>query len=76
MQWFKGTPDFVPSASHKSGARLHAQVRDWNHFKSPWYIDKPFPDYRAGGNIPGAIHQLVRKDPDTGDVPILFRLSS
>jgi len=68
MQWFRSKPDFVASAHHKKGTRLHTQVRNWNHFSSPWYTGGPFPDYRTGGNIPGAIHKLMRQDPDTGEM--------
>jgi hypothetical protein len=68
LQWYKGVPDFVASASHKPGTRLYAQVRNWNHFEQPWYTGGPFPEYRVGGNIPGAIHKLVRQDPDTGEM--------
>ena len=67
VHWFKGKPDFVRSKSHKSGARLHAQVRDRHHFSEPWYIGDPFPKYRYGGNFPGAVHKLLRHDPDTGE---------
>jgi len=68
LHWFKGAPDFVASASHKPGTRLYAQVRNWNHFERPWYTGEPFPEYRVGGNIPGAIHKLIRQDPDTGEM--------
>lgn len=67
MHWIKGEPDFVQSERHKRGARLHAAVRSRNHFDSPWYIGNPFPAYRVGGNFPGAIHKLLRQDPDTGE---------
>ncbi|MEX2123979.1 MAG: DUF4437 domain-containing protein [Woeseia sp.] len=67
MHWFKGEPDFVPSERHRHGARVHAAVRKWNHFDSPWYIGDPFPAYRVGGNFPGAVHKLLRQDPDTGE---------
>lgn len=68
LDWWKGHPDFVASRSNKDGARVHARVRDWNQFESPWYIGKPFPDYRPGGNFPGAIHKLLRLDSDTGEM--------
>lgn len=68
LHWFKGPPDFVESEVNKPGTRQHAQVRDWNHFDSPWYVDEPFPEYRVGGNIPGAIHKQIRRDPDTGEM--------
>jgi len=67
MQWFKGEPDFVPSTEHRQGARLHAAVPAMNHFDQPWYIGDPFPAYRVGGNFPGAVHKLLRQDPDTGE---------
>jgi hypothetical protein len=68
LHWFKGRPDFVAARSHAAGARVHARVRDWNHFENPWYIGEPFPDYRVGGNIPGSNHRLLRQDPDTGEM--------
>lgn len=68
MHWFKGEPDFVASDTSRTGARAHARVRDWNHFDSPWYIGEPFPPYRVGGNFPGALHKLLRLDPDTGEM--------
>jgi hypothetical protein len=68
LQWLKGPPGFVPSKSNKPGARTYARVRDWNQFNTPWYIGKPFPDYRSGGNFPGAIHKQLRLDPDTGEM--------
>ena len=67
MHWIKGEPDFVASERHKRGARRHAAVRNVNHFDSPWYIGDPFPAYRVGGNFPGAVHKLLRHDPDTGE---------
>ena len=68
LQWWKGAPKFVASNRSKKGARAHARIRDWNQFKAPWYIGKPFPDYRVGGNFPGALHKLLRLDPDTGEM--------
>lgn len=68
LQWMKGTPRFVASASGRPDARVAVRIRDWNHYRSPWYIDKPFPDYRTGGNFPGALHKMVREDPDTGEM--------
>jgi hypothetical protein len=68
MQWLKGAPKFVVSNRDREGARTHARVRDWNNYKGPWYIDKPFPDYRIGGNFKGALHKLLREDPDTGEM--------
>lgn len=65
LEWWKGKPDFVASSRDKKGARDYAQVRDWNLYKKSWYIDKPFPDYRPGGNFPGAVHNMLREDPDT-----------
>ncbi|MGH8222293.1 MAG: DUF4437 domain-containing protein [Woeseiaceae bacterium] len=67
MHWIKGEPDFVPSERHQRGARVHAAVRNRNHFDGPWYIGNPFPAYRVGGNFPGAVHKLLRQDPDTGE---------
>ncbi len=67
LQWFKGAPRFIASRHSKKGARVHARIRDWSQFNAPWYIGKPFPDYRTGGNFPGAIHKLLREDPDTGE---------
>jgi mannose-6-phosphate isomerase-like protein (cupin superfamily) len=67
MHWIRGKPDFVASERHKRGARVHAAVRTWNHFDSPWSIGDPFPAYRVGGNFPGAVHKLLRQDPDTGE---------
>jgi hypothetical protein len=67
LQWIKGPPKFVAATRSKPGARTYARVRDWNQFKTAWYVGKPFPDYRTGGNFPGAIHKLLRADPDTGD---------
>lgn len=67
MHWIKGEPDFVASKRHKRAARLHAAIRHRNHFDSPWYIGEPFPAYRVGGNFPGAVHKLLRQDPDTGE---------
>jgi hypothetical protein len=68
IQWFKGKPDFVASNRDKQGARVHAAVRDWNYYHQSLYIGEPFPAYRVGGNIPGSIHELLRKDPDTGEM--------
>lgn len=68
MHWIRGKPDFTASEHHRRGARTHAGVRNWNHFDSPWYIDEPFPAYRVGGNFPGAVHKLLRQDPDTGEM--------
>lgn len=67
MHWIKGPPDFVPSLEHRQNSRLHAAVRNVNHFDSPWYVGDPFPAYRVGGNFPGAVHKLLRQDPDTGE---------
>jgi hypothetical protein len=68
LQWLKGPLTFVRSSTDKPGARSYARVRDSNHLKSPWYVGKPFPDYRTGGNFPGAIHKLLRQDPDSGEM--------
>ena len=68
LEWWKGKPDFVASNRDKKGARDYARVRDWNRYKKAWYMGKPFPDYRTGGNFPDAIHALMRKDPDTGEM--------
>jgi len=68
LQWLKGPPRFVASNRSKKGARTHARIRDWNQFESAWYVGKPFPDYRIGGNFPGALHKLLRLDPDTGEM--------
>ncbi|MEO7773487.1 MAG: DUF4437 domain-containing protein [Steroidobacteraceae bacterium] len=68
LNWWKGEPNFVAANRDKKGARVNARVRDWNLFKSPWYVGKPFPDYRVGGNFSGAIHKLLRHDPDTGEM--------
>lgn len=68
MQWMKGAPRFVASSQDRPGARTHARIRDWNHLDAAWYIDKPFPDYRTGGNFPGALHKLLREDPETGEM--------
>jgi hypothetical protein len=67
LQWLKGPPGFVASKGDRPGARKQARVRDWNQFKASWYVGRPFPDYRTGGNFPGALHKLLRTDPDTGD---------
>lgn len=66
LQWIKGPPKFVAATRSRQGARTYARVRDWNQFKAAWYVGKPFPDYRTGGNFPGALHKLLRTDPDTG----------
>lgn len=76
LQWFKGPPKFVAAAKGKAGARTHARVRDWNRYKEPWYIDEPFPAYRTGGNFPGYLHNLMRKDPDTGEMTWMTFVSS
>lgn len=68
LQWWKGRPAFVASDRDKEGARTHARVRDWNRYKNAWYVDEPFPAYRTGGNFPGYLHNLMRKDPDTGEM--------
>ncbi|RVT93320.1 DUF4437 domain-containing protein [Sphingomonas crocodyli] len=68
LQWYKGAPKFVASATSKAGARAHARVRDWNRYKYTWYVDDPFPAYRQGGNFPGYLHSLMRRDPDTGEM--------
>jgi len=68
LQWFKGPPKFVAATRSKKGARENARIRDWSHFSAAWYIDKPFPDYRTGGNFPGALHKLLRQDPDSGEM--------
>tara|TARA_R110002049_G_scaffold115854_14_gene268099 strand:- start:9521 stop:10537 length:1017 start_codon:yes stop_codon:yes gene_type:complete len=67
MHWLKGEPDFIASTKSKRGARLHAFIGARNHFDEPWYIGDPFPAYRVGGNFPGAVHKLLRQDPDTGE---------
>src|SRR5690606_31268794 len=76
LQWFKGPPKFVAATKGKPGARTHARVRDWNRYKEPWYIDEPFPAYRTGGNFPGYLHNLMRKDPDTGEMTWMTFVSS
>lgn len=68
LQWWKGAPRFVASETSKKGARAYARIRDWNQFGAAWHVGKPFPDYRTGGNFPGALHKLLRKDPDTGEM--------
>ena len=68
IHWFKGKPDFVASNRDKQGARAYAAVRDWNYYRKSLYIGEPFPAYRVGGNIPGSIHELLRQDPDTGEM--------
>jgi hypothetical protein len=68
LHWWKGVPDFVASRNDRKGARAHARVRDVNHFENPWYVGPPFPAYRVGGNFPGAVHKLLRLDPDTGEM--------
>ena len=67
LNWWKGEPNFVASKRDKKGARDYARVRDWNRYEKPWYVGMPFPRYRPGGNFPGAIHALLRQDPDTGE---------
>lgn len=76
LQWYKGPPKFVASASGKPGARVHARVRDWNRFRNSWYVDDPFPAYRTGGNFPGYLHNLMRSDPDTGEMTWMTFVSS
>lgn len=76
LQWYKGPPKFVASASGKAGARVHARVRDWNRFRNSWYVDDPFPAYRTGGNFPGYLHNLMRSDPDTGEMTWMTFVSS
>jgi len=68
LHWWKGPPDFVAATHSKRGARTHARVRALNHFDHPWYVGEPFPAYRVGGNFPGALHKLLRLDPDTGEM--------
>lgn len=68
LQWWKGEPNFVASNLDRKGVRDYARVRDWNRFKKTWYVDEPFPEYRTGGNFPGYVHSLMRKDPDTGEM--------
>lgn len=68
LQWFKGKPGFVASRRDRPGARARTRIRDWNHYREPWYIGKPFPDYRVGGNFPGALHKMLRENPDTGEM--------
>lgn len=68
LHWFKGPPNFVAASKSRKGARENARVRDWHHFSGAWYIDEPFPAYRTGGNFPGALHKLLRQDPDTGEM--------
>lgn len=68
LNWWKGEPNFVASNRDRKGSRAHARIRDSNHFQNPWYVGKPFPDYRVGGNFRGAIHKLLRLDPDTGEM--------
>jgi hypothetical protein len=68
LQWWKGKPRFTASDRDRPGARVEARIRDWNQFDAAWYIGKPFPDYRSGGNFPGALHKLLREDPDTGEM--------
>lgn len=76
LQWYKGAPKFVVSKAGKPGARTHARVRDWNRYKNAWYVDDPFPAYRTGGNFPGYLHNLMRKDPDTGEMTWMTFVSS
>lgn len=76
LQWLKGPPKFVASKKGKPGARTHARVRDWNRYKNSWYVDEPFPAYRTGGNFPGYLHNLMRKDPDTGEMTWMTFVSS
>jgi hypothetical protein len=76
LQWLKGEPKFVVSNTDKPGARTHARVRDWNRYKNAWYVDEPFPAYRTGGNFPGYLHSLMRKDPDTGEMTWMTFVSS
>lgn len=76
LQWYKGPPKFVASNRSKEGARAHARVRDWNRYKNAWYINEPFPAYRTGGNFPGYLHNLMRKDPDTGEMTWMTFVSS
>lgn len=76
LQWFRGAPNFVVADDHKPGARTHARVRDWNRYRNEWYVDDPFPAYRTGGNFPGYLHNLMRKDPDTGEMTWMTFVSS
>lgn len=76
LQWFRGPPEFVESSTGKPGARTHARVRDWNRYRNEWYVDDPFPAYRTGGNFPGYLHNLMRKDPDTGEMTWMTFVSS
>lgn len=76
LQWFKGAPEFVASDSGRPDARVHARVRDWNRYRNAWYVDDPFPAYRTGGNFPGYLHNLMRKDPDTGEMTWMTFVSS
>jgi hypothetical protein len=76
LQWYKGAPKFVASDSGRPDARTHARVRDWNRYRNAWYVDDPFPAYRTGGNFPGYLHNLMRKDPDTGEMTWMTFVSS
>lgn len=76
LQWFKGAPRFVVSNTDKPGARTHARVRGWNRYRNSWHVDEPFPAYRTGGNFPGYLHNLMRKDPDTGEMTWMTFVSS
>lgn len=76
LQWYKGAPKFVASDSGRPDARTHARVRDWNRYRNAWYVGDPFPAYRTGGNFPGYLHNLMRKDPDTGEMTWMTFVSS
>lgn len=76
LQWYKGAPSFVAATTGKPDARTHARVRDWNRYENEWYVDEPFPAYRTGGNFPGYLHNLMRKDPDTGEMTWMTFVSS
>jgi hypothetical protein len=67
LTFFNTHARFVPSEKNKSGARVHALIRDWNFYKTPWNT-AAMPVYRKGPPLPGLRLKLLRHDKDTGEM--------
>ena len=67
LSFFNTPPRHVASDKNKAGARVHALIRDWNFYRTPWNT-AAMPTYRKGPPLPGLRLKLLRHDKDTGEM--------
>lgn len=70
LQWWNGTPDFVPSANSKPGTLLAEAIEDWSYGDAPSIGPGQFPKFRdepVWENSPIRM-KLLRHDINTGQM--------